>query len=401
MDCGKLYNEAYEAIKTNDLAYIFWEKPLDGFYPVARYMKDLFNQYKFNILIIYDSAESRLRIIDSLSNCGFIKHHIDRIQFVPYYADLDYISKPKDLIVAYNLNNMLTVDEIESIVALRNRDVGNPNKPKVLFVDYDNDIFIKATLAKTNLPMYTSCLRKPKKQETPRVILHPIELGIVIDQVYTYQSYVLRDDHSIKEVSYAEFKKLYLSTEFNTKINVTCSQAQKYDLISKEVETKRKDVTLYKVKWKIDEYKKALIKRKNFLAEVKNKEINDFINTLSDKKIALFVNNNDQAKYFNHDMCLDINTSKDIISDHVLKYNSNVNKDICLKTTIPDDLDLEKTEVIVFSGITGNEMNLFQEIHSQKDLICHVFYVKNTYEQIALFRQLTTFSSDFYCSIDD
>lgn len=401
MDKIELYKNTLEKLKSNDLCYLSWGYDLDPIYPTIQLMKDYFSQYKFRILVICDSVRSKLRLLELFSNSGLVKYQLDKIDFMPYYSDFsNYSGDPKDLIICYNLYSLLIVDDIKSIIKLR--DVSAYNKPKIIFLDKKTDYFIKKEIENSNLTTHINCLTRKKDKNNIKLFLHPIKLGTNRDDLYVWSSKYLRENPNVINLDYSEFVTKDYSHRYNTIINVTCSQSQKYALLSKEIEECKRDATTV-ISEKSDAiaFKNKLLIRKNYLASLKNSIVKDFIKDINDVKFAIFVSNIDQANYLGFNYCLDASSNEEMINSTILKFNANIYKDICLKTTVPDTVNIENVNSVVFTCISGNEEEIIDELLALDDKICHIFYFKYTYEDVVLHKMLSKINSDVYYELDD
>lgn len=403
MEKVTFYEGIFEEIKSNTLSYLALSKPLDPMEPIVKFLKYYFNLYKYRILFIIKDLSEAKDIRNAFENYGLLKHQIDKID-IQHISAIESISDPKDAIIGYKLSHHLTIDDIQAIISLRN--ISDYNKPKIIFIDEEVDVFVKSTVENSSLSHFVRCMsmldNNEDKKKTAKIFLHPIDLGRDITEEYEY--YTPKGPHfNIITTTYGDFlsqRPIYAAKD-NLKVKVSCSQLQMYSLLLTESASAMSTALIQKGKDSIWRYKIALLKIKTFLANKKKEIVNQFLNLNKDKKITIVAANKDQANYFGLNNIIDIASDEQIIDDELMKFNSDLQKNICIRTTAPNDLELKRTEMVVFAGINGNETSLINEVVALNGLKCHIFYYKVTKEESKLKKMLANIDPNIIYKYND
>lgn len=404
MEKVTFYEGIFNEIKGNTLSYLALAKPLDPMEPVVKFLKYYFNLYKYRILIIIKDLNEAVELRETLKNYGLLKYQIDKID-IQHISAIDSIIDPKDAVIGYKLAGFLTIDDIQAILNLR--DLTAYNKPKIIFIDEEVDNFVKNTVENSSLSHFVRCmavLNNEDKKKNAKIFLHPLDLGRDITEEYVFYSQ-FKAGEPIFEVktNYGDFisKRPTYASKQNFKVDVSCSPLQMYSLLLTESAGAMSVALAQKCEEAVARYKIALLRTKTFLANKKKEVVSQFLKLNKDKKIAIVAANKDQANYFGLNNIIDIASDEQIIDDELMKFNSDIQKNICIRTTVPNDLELNRTEMVVFAGINGNETSLINEVVALNGLTCHIFYYKVTKEESKLKKILANIDPNIIYKYND
>lgn len=399
MDVAKFYSQSFDAIKDKSYIYLSWEGFLDPMIPMVLLIKRCLSYYKYRILFVVTTISDKFYILELLQNNGLIQYQLNSIDFV-IVEETDFISDPKDLIIGFHLKDTLIEEDFQNIEKLRN--LSQQNKPQIMFIDKLTDKDIKKYVESKSTEGFVSCFSS-KEGPKPRVFFHEIDLKTNgFTENYKRKFGKISDTPEIRKTQYVDFIcdiDKYQDKE-NLIIDIDCTEYQKYILLNKELREHKIDKKVSQ-KERIKNIKRSLFNRRFYLFSKKEDYIKKFLKNNEDKKIAVFTPLRSNATKLGFDKYLCSETNDDEFLDTVLKFNSGYNKDICIKSLDIGDTSLEKTEIVLITDLVGYELDLINEGILNEDINIHIFYLKDTIEDISMKKIMNNINPRLYVKINE
>ena len=218
---------------------------------------------------------------------------------------------------------------------------------------------------------------------TPKIYL----ISLSLNNTKTSQSFKVKTGDNtkrevFKDVSFKD-KFKYLGKYKHLHLSITCTEQQKYELISNEIEYKKDLHAKYRTNWTKLSLLKTGLKRKQFLAQIKTPIIRDFLKTIKDKRYICFTSSIQQCQQLGGNVNI-VHSQKKLNNLVLKKFNDKKINSLFVVNMLTEGTNLTDVDIGIIIQLDGVERRYIQKsgrVYLSKYPEQYIFYYKNTSDE--------------------
>lgn len=385
MDSKKFIDKISEKIVNRNLSYFTIEDENLLLDILSDILIKTGEKYKTRILIITPSPVEKT-IIDTMLQTRLLDYRRNFIEYIPFTNIENVCHNIFDLVICYSLTKLLSIDEIDKLIKIR--DVSLYANTNLVFLQTEDDKYIKKKVLEYSLqnPGVKKYVKSyiERNEDQHKIYAHELRLdNKEATEIYVLDRSFNSKNYTTLNLTFDEFDKdrdLYFN-RVNVIVYVTCTPRQKYDLMSIDMMRLKNTTSSIVIAQKKDYIKKlrlALIKMRQFLLHQKAKYIKDFVSNQT-KRCVIFSSDDPVVNLVDTNP-IRFTSDEGLVDDQILKFNSGTQNVLLFKGLPPESRDLQKTEMVILSNPSGGYRDILKEAVSVKTIDIHLFYFNNTFE---------------------
>jgi len=216
----------------------------------------------------------------------------------------------------------------------------------------------------------------------PKIFL----IGLTLDNSRATQSFkIITGVPSVRKHIRVQFKNRFqfLGKHKNLHLTVRCTEQQKYDYLMNELDRRKDSHANYQTAWSKIAMLRTGLKRKQFLSQIKTPFVQQFLDTIRDKRFICFTSSINQCERLGNDTNI-IHSSKKSNSVVLEMFNKKKINSLFVVNMLTEGTNLTDVNVGIIIQLDIQERRYIQKsgrIYLGEYPEQYVFYYKNTKDE--------------------
>lgn len=318
------------------------------------------------------------------------------------YASLkNYVNTEWDFIVldeAHHIGSEIRLDIISTLKA---------NHLILLSATLPDNVLSTLEVYFGKIVSYKVPLKKAIEEELlpePKIYLVPLKLNNISKNCTIEEEWGKSESKKAITCSYQDRWK-YLrnrKTYPNVKLNILCTERQKYDYLTEQFEYWKKQYLSSRAEYLKNKWLQFGSKRKRFLSEIKTTTAKRIIELIKDKRFICFCGSIEQAELLSKNNC--IHSKKLNSLDIINSFNNKEINNLFAVGMTQEGTNLTDIEAGIIIQLDGQERAFIQKsgrVYRAKDPIQFILYIENTRDEEYLNNILEGVNPSYITKIKD